>query len=447
MKKLLVVTLFAVAVGGGLLAWYGWPRGPVLSERVLTFANIQRATLRDVVSATGLVEPRETIFVSSEMPGTVTRLVARANDTVVEGAELGQLDDQKIALKLDEARNGTQTALAALAQARAALAQAKASQEAAQLNLKVQEDLASKGGFRSDRDQADAQARSASAGVEAAQAGIVMAQAKQQAARIHLQDAELAHKLTRIRVPDPTLPSLGRREFLILERKVQEGQLVGPQSGPLFVLAGSLQSVEVHAQVAEGDVNKVRRGLPVTFTISGYQDEDIEFRGTVKETRPLATNIKGAVYYTAIIDVANQKDPATGEWRLRPGMTVSLDIIRREHKNVWRVPGAALNFQMEDAYQSDVARARLAQWKERPDAGDWQTLWTWNGSEAEPVFVRIGGAGAQGEPGLKDSEGNEVLEWEAGKEPTPENPLRVIVGAPPAQAPGWFDRPAPIKVS
>jgi multidrug efflux pump subunit AcrA (membrane-fusion protein) len=199
--------------------------------------------------------------------------------------------------------------------------------------------------------------------------------------------------------------------------------------------------------VAEGDVNKVRRGLPATFSISGYQDEDVEFRGIVKEIRPLASNIKGAVYYTAIVDVANQKDPATGEWRLRPGMTVSLDVVRREHKNVWRVPSAALNFQLEDAYLTDAARARLAEWKQRPDAGDWQTLWTWNGEHPEPLFVRIGGTSAQGEPGLKDSEGNEVLEWEAGKEPTLDNAPRVIIGAPPAQAPGWFDRPAPIKVS
>jgi multidrug efflux pump subunit AcrA (membrane-fusion protein) len=447
MKKLLVLSLFTAAALGGLFAWVAWPRGHALSERTLAFANVQRATLRDMVSATGLVEPRETVFVGSEMAGTVTRLLARTNDLVTEGSELGQLDDQKILLKVEEARNGVQVADAAVAQAKAALAQARASLEAALLSLKAQEDLASKGGFRSDRDQADAQARAAAAGVEAAQAGVAMALARQQAARTQQQDAELAHKLTRIKVPEPAVPSLGRRELLILERKVQEGQLVGPQSGPLFVLAGSLQSVAVHAQVAEGDVNKVHRGLAAMFAVTGYNDEDVEFRGTVQETRPIASNIKGAVYYTTIIDVANQKDPATGEWRLRPGMTVSLDIIRREHKNVWRVPSAALNFQLDDAYHSEAARVRLAQWKARPDAADWQALWVWSGDSAEPLFVRIGGTDKNGEPGLKDSDGNEVLEWEPGREPARNALPRVIIGAPPAQAPGFFDQPAPIKVS
>ncbi len=449
MKKLLILTLVAVMALGGAFAWYVWPRSDALTEHTLTFAPVQRATLRDVVSATGLVEPREIVYIGSEMPGTVTRLLARANDLVPEGAELGQLDDQKTGLKVEEARNGVQLAEAALAQARAAVTQANASLDAARLNLKVQDDLASKGGFRSDRDQAESQFRAAAAGVEAAQAGIAMAQAKCQAARTQLQDAQLAHKLVHIKVPDPAVPSVARREFLVLERRVQEGQLVGPQSGPLFVLAGSLQSVEVHAQVAEGDINRVQRGLPAVFAVNGYGDEDVEFRGTVKDIRPLATNIKGAVYYATIIDVANQKDPATGEWRLRPGMTVSLDIIRREHKNVWRVPSAAMNFQLEDAYLTEAARARLAEWKARADAADWQPLWVWDAprQQAAPLFVRIGGTDKRGEPGLKDGEGNEVLEWEAGKEPSPQSPPRVIIGAPPAQAPGIFDRPAPFKVS
>jgi multidrug efflux pump subunit AcrA (membrane-fusion protein) len=449
MKKLLVLALLASAALSSVYAWLCWPRNRGLSERTITFANIQRVTLRDVVSATGLVEPREIVYVGSEVSGTVIRLVARANDLVLEGADLGQLDDQKVLLKLEEARNGVQLSEAALGQARASLSQSKATLDAARVNLKVQEDLASKGGFRSDRDQAEAQVRAAAAGVEAAQAGIAVAQAKVDAARTQLRDVELAHRQTRIKLPEATVPSLSRREFLILERKVQEGQLVGPQSGPLFVLAGSLQTVEVHAQVAEGDINKVQRGLHALFTVTNYADEDVEFRGTVKEIRPLATNIKGAVYYATIIDVVNQKDPTTGEWRLRPGMTVSVDIVRREHKNVWRVPSAALNFRMDDAYLNDTARAHLAAWKSRPDAADWQTLWVWNTETElpEPLFVRIGGVGKNGENGLKDSEGIEVLEWEPGREPGSQGPPRIIVDAPPAQAPGWFDQPAPIKVS
>ena len=36
-------------------------------------------------------------------------------------------------------------------------------------------------------------------------------------------------------------------------------------------------------------------------------------------------------------------------------MTASIDIVRLEHKNVWRVPSGALNFKLEEAYQSAAA--------------------------------------------------------------------------------------------
>ena len=130
-------------------------------------------------------------------------------------------------------------------------------------------------------------------------------------------------------------------------------------------------------------------------------------------------------------------------------MTLSIDIIRREHKDVWRVPSAAMNFHMEDAYLTSETRSRLDEWKKRPDAGDWYPLWVWDAERGlpEPRFVRIGGVGKHGEPSLKDSDGNEVLEWEPGKEPSRQNPPRVIISAPPAQAPGIFDQPAAIKVA
>lgn len=445
MKKLLILGLLASAAAGGIYSWQASARPPTLTERNLAFANVQIGTMRDLVSATGVIEPRDLVLVSSELAGTVTQLLARVNDVVAEGAALAHLDDRKLQLRLEEAKSGVTTAEAALTQARAAVSQARATHDAAVAAQQYQEELASKGGFRSDREQAEAQARAAAASLEASAAGIEVAQAKLVAARTALKDAELAHRLATIRVPSS---AAARRELLVLERKAEIGQLVGPQTGPLFVLATALDQVEVHAQVAEGDVNKVRPGLPALFSITTFADDELEFRAVVKEVRPLANNVKGAVYYATVLDVANRRDPATKEWLLRPGMTASVDIVRREHKDVWKVPSAALNFQLDEAYQSEAARVQVGEWKRRADAADWQVLWTWDAAagEARPLFARIGGL-KNGEPGLKDSEGNEVLEWAPGQEPARDAPPRLIVGAPPARVPGLLEQPANIKVS
>ena len=124
-------------------------------------------------------------------------------------------------------------------------------------------------------------------------------------------------------------------------------------------------------------------------------------------------------------------------------MTASIDIVRLEHANVWRVPVGALNFKMEGAYQTESAKARLAEWKDRLKT-DWRVLWVWDETTKQPtpIFVRIGAK--IGEVALKDGEGNEILEWEPGKAPT--GPLRVIIEAPPARAPGFFDQPANVKL-
>ncbi len=429
-KTVILLCLAAAVLGGGY--WYAnSPRHPVLSEKVLTFAPFTRGTMRDVVSATGILETRDIAVVGSEIPGSVQTLYAKVNDIVIEGTTLATLDDRRTRLKVDEAEDGVRMA-------KAAVAQSDAVKLAADIALKAQVDLEKKGGFRSERDQAEAQ-------VKAASAGLLIADAKLKAAETGLKEAQLALDMIRIRVPVTT--SHGpKREYLILERKTSLGQMVGPQSGPLFTLAGDLGHMEAHAQVNEGDINKVRKGLTALFTIKDFNDEDVEFRGIVREIRPLANNIRGAVTYDTVIELVNQRDPNNGEWRLRPGMTAAIDIVRLEHKNVWRIPSKALDFKMDEAYFTPAVKARLDEWKKRPDAEKWVTLWTWNeGSRSIwPLFVRILGTNAAGEPGLKDSEGNEVLEWESD---SLQHPPRLIINAPAARSPAMFDGPANFKVS
>jgi multidrug efflux pump subunit AcrA (membrane-fusion protein) len=448
-KKWLLLLGLTVVGGGAIYYWWHGGSAHALQEKALTFAEVRRTTIRDIVSATGLVEPRETVVVSSEIPGTVMHLVGRVGDIVKENAPLAILDGRRIKLKLAEAENGVHLAKAAVAQANAALIQANANELAARRYWETQDELQRAGapGFRTEREQAKAQHEAALAGIKVAKAGVDAAEAKKSAADTAFKEAELTFNMTTIRVPG-IYPMLRgnqvEREFLILERKAHEGQMVGPQSGPLFSLAHSLDVVEVHAQVAEGDINKIKPRLKALFKVTNFDDQDSDFDdGLVKEIRPLASTIKGAVYYDAVIEVKNRKDSKTGEWQLRPGMTVSIDIVRNEHANVWRVPIGALNFKLEEAYQDAATKARMAEWDAKLKA-DWRALWVWDkqAQKARAVFVRV--LGKPGENPLKDAEGNEILEWEPGQEPT--GPLPVIIGAPPARPPSIFDQPANVKI-
>jgi HlyD family secretion protein len=437
-KKLLL----ALLVIGGLLVvfayWISAPRSVSASEELFTYVAVQKGDLNDVVSATGRLQPSNLVVVGSEFPGQVVEVRGEVNQVVTAGEVLVKLDDRQTRFKEAAARHGVEMA-------EADVARAQASKLAAEMALKTQQELAAKGGLRNELERAQVELKGASAGVKAAEARLLAAITDQQQAQLVLRMREL--KVPTASISESPGQDRDRQEFVILEKNVQLGQTVGPQMPtPLFTLAGNLAKMEIHTEVVEGDVGKLRKGLDAVFTISSYAEPDRKFTGRVHDIRPLPLNVRGAVYYNAILKVDNEKNSATGEWRLRPGMTASVDIILRRHKNVWKVPTSALNFQMEDAYQSPDARARLAEWQQRRDWNDWRPVWTWEADHNHvwPLFVRISD-GSTGRTGIQDGEYTEVLEWAPGTEPGPEG-LQLINNAPPAQEAGLLERPAMIKL-
>lgn len=439
MKKLLVFLIVFGLSLAGLAYWISAPRAVLVQEDLFTFSNVARGDILESVSATGSVKPKNLVFINSKIGGTVVEVFGEINDVVEEGKILVRLDDQLADLKVKQAQIGVTTA-------QAAVAQAQAMQNAAEKGLKYQQDLA-KDGFRKELEKAERE-------LAAAKAGVKLAQAKVEDANNQLKQAEVALEMTNLKVPLLTTPFSGstgggKREFLILDRSIEVGQVVGPMpSAPLFTLAANLSQMEVHTEIVEGDVGRVQAGQTALFTINSYDDSDQKFHGTVRTILPKPSNVKGAIYYNAVIDVSNLKNPTTNEWRLLPGMTASVDIVVQQKKNAWKIPISATNFQMDEAYQSPEARQRLAEWQRKEDAKDWRALWIWQAKPGRvwPVFVRLTNT-AKGIKGLQDGEFLEVLEWEPGVEPSAANPLRVITNAPPAKKPGLLDRPANFKLS
>jgi hypothetical protein len=241
----------------------------------------------------------------------------------------------------------------------------------------------------------------------------------------------------------------GPRKFLVLERKVSLGQLISPPaSGHLFTLAGGLDVVQIEAQVAEGDVSKVVKGLTAEFTVASYSDTDLRFQGQVTDVRLSPVNDRGAVFYKVILEARNERDPASKRWRLTPGLTATVDIVRRRHERAWKMPALALSFQPDEAKLSESARAKIRRWQDVKDRDHWKPVWVVGKDHTPwPIFVRTGGEDSKGEAGIRDpSFTTEVLEWDPdlAVKPEPGNLAtypQVIIAAP-AEKSGLFNRPA-----
>ncbi|MBV9123681.1 MAG: efflux RND transporter periplasmic adaptor subunit, partial [Planctomycetes bacterium] len=294
-------------------------------------------------------------------------------------------------------------------------------------------------GYKKDEEQAKLQ-------LDAADAQVDAARAKVQEADALVAKAELGLKLNTVRAP---------ASGMIIDRKVVLGQLIGPPlSAQLFTIAPDLGHLQLHAQIAEGDIGKVRPGLKAQFHVYAYADTNTLFQGTLTQVRMLPTNLQGAVFYDGLIDVDNQYDPNFKKaqvWMLRPGMTATVDIIRRVHKDVWKMPTSALNFQLDEQFQSAAARQKIQKFEARPDHDDWQMVWVMKDHQPWPVFVRVGGLNEAGEvAGIAEGQFKEVLQWDPElSPPDPKNPAtypQVITSAPPAHKSGFFDQ-VKLKIS
>jgi multidrug efflux pump subunit AcrA (membrane-fusion protein) len=442
-KKLLFLLVLIGLALAGVAWWLNSARHRGTEPGEYTTLPVEYGAIRDVVSATGLVQPRQTFPVGTELAGKVVAVLADYNQTVAEGDVLLRLDDRMARQRLEEARVGVKQAQAALDTAE------KTAQRERNRSPEVRSQW--------DVELAESQVRRARVAVEAAQ--------------VKVREAELGLSLTTVRVPVLSRPAEGsaspghpertgvgtlsanghatgtKQTFIVLDRKVSLNQETGPPaSAHLFTLAGDMARMRVLTQVVEGDVGKIRRGLGADFTVAGGENAPT-FPGTVEEIRLVPTSERGAVFYTVVLNAPNRKDGRSGEWMLRPGLTASVDVIRQVHDPVWKLPSAALNVQPEEGTLAPGAQEKLARGPAASGREQWRTVWV-VGPENKPwpVFVRVGGTNAKGEPGLQDAQFTEVLEWgsELRPQPGPADKTtypRVIIGLPPPKKGGFFNAP------
>lgn len=439
MKKLLVLlTLVAVVLAGGAY-WISNTRNAAAAEDGYTLAPAEFGSMTETVSATGVLKPRDVVLVNSKVAGEVMEIYpgANFNKIVEEGDPLLRLDDRVARERLEQAQDDVQ-------QVEADVSVKQDLRDAAEVDVQEAQKLRS----TSPPQIREADLKKAELKLKAAKTAVRAAEIKVEQARKAQKQAQLALDWMTVRVPVTTETSGQKRKFVVIDRKVEVGQQVGPQAPtPLFTLASDMAELQLNAQVAEGDIGKVHPGLATDFTVSTFADTDVHFRGKVSEVRLAPVSVHGAVFYEAVIEVRNEQDSDTKEWRLRPGMTASVDIIRRQHDNVWKLPTAALSFQADERHQTEAAKAKLAKWQERSDKDQWKPVWVLDANKKlAPVFVRVNGKNAKGETAIKDAQFTEVLEWDPELQPQPDPKAasthpRVITAAPTADKGGLFKSP------
>ena len=309
-----IILAVAIAAAAGIWFWQG-AGGETGAVRYTTEA----ATKDDIVvtvSATGTVEPLNTVDISSELSGTVREVLADYNDEVAEGDVLARLDTDKLSANVEHSEASLTAAQANLVQAEVTLDEQQAVHDRAQ-------NLAERG-ISSEETLLEAKAtlQRAVAALDTAKANVKLAEADLKQNRADLAKSEI------------TSPING----IVLDREVEVGQIVAASlSAPtLFTLAEDLKHMNLTVDIDEADIGQVSVGNTARFTVEAYQN--LDFEATITQLRFAPETVDGVVTYKGILEVNNDR------LLLRPGMTASAEITVNELNDVLTVPNAALRF-------------------------------------------------------------------------------------------------------
>ena len=315
------IGLLAVAALAAGMWWWLKPKNEInyLTEPVV------RTSIAQTVSATGEISAAQLVDVGAQASGQIKKLYVTLGQQVKKGDLIAEIDSTSQLNNLNTNKAKLDTYQAQLVSAEIALRSADKKYKREQALW--QEDATSREALE---DAQDAFA--------AAKASVAELKSSIRQTQIAINTAEADLGYTRITAPmDGTVVAI----------PVEEGQTVNAnQTTPTIVQVADLSTMLNKMQIAEGDVNKVKAGMKLSFTTLSQPDNVRE--ATLESIDPgLTTMSQGsyttstdttdsAIYYYARSLVPNEDNV------LHIGMTTENTIIINQAEKVLAVPKLAV---------------------------------------------------------------------------------------------------------
>ncbi len=300
MKKKTIFIIIGIAVA--LFAVWYFALRKKEQVVVLETEKPKMGYISENVTATGKVQPVDTVAVGTQVSGTIKTLYADFNSKVKKGQLLAELDKTLFEATVNQYQANLVSAQSALVYQ--------------QGNFSRQSNLYKVGAVsKADYDNALYTYNASKASVNSIKA--------------QLASAEKNLSLASIYSPiDGT----------VLSRSVSEGTTVAASfSTPtIFSIAKDLTKMQVEASVDEADVGDISKGERATFTVDAFLDDT--FKGTIQEIRLSPSISSNVVTYKTIINTSNDAN------KLKPGMTANITIFTKEVSNALLIPTKAIKF-------------------------------------------------------------------------------------------------------
>ncbi len=276
----------------------------------ITVSAVETRHLRDVVLASGLVAPQETIQVAPLIEGQpIEALLADVGDKVTAGQVLARLSTSTLDLQKAQLAASLAAAKAQIAQAQAQVIAATSSAAEAQRTSDRTTKLKAQGSA------SQAAADTALAGAVSAQAQVSVATQSLEAAKAQqtLVEAQLANVDLQLARTEVTAPFAGE----ITARNAQLGAIASAAGQPMFTLIRD-GALELRADVAEADLTRLVVG----------QTADLRLVGMVKPLTGKISLVEPSI--DAVTRLGRVRIAIDNAALVRPGMYVEASILVHE---------------------------------------------------------------------------------------------------------------------
>jgi HlyD family secretion protein len=300
MKKKTIFIIIGIAVA--LFAVWYFSLRKKEQVVILETEKPKMGYISENVTATGKVQPVDTVAVGTQVSGTIKTLYADFNSKVKKGQLLAELDKTLFEATVNQYQANLVSAQSALVYQ--------------QGNFSRQSNLYKVGAVsKADYDNALYTYNASKASVNSIKAQLASAQKNLSLASIY----------------SPI-------DGTVLSRSVSEGTTVAASfSTPtIFSIAKDLTKMQVEASVDEADVGDISKGERASFTVDAFLNDT--FKGTIQEIRLSPSISSNVVTYKTIINTSNDAN------KLKPGMTANITIFTKEVNNALLIPAKAIKF-------------------------------------------------------------------------------------------------------
>ncbi len=359
MKRTVLIVVIALVAAGALYLAFGRDSKEEAEIKYIT-VPVEKGALKAQINSTGTLKPLVEVLVGSQVSGTIKELYADFESVVKKGQLIALIEPDTFEAKAAQVKADVEAAKASLVKSEVTLADDL-------LTLRRKEGLIAKGSIsQSDYDTAKAKADASQAQVGVDKARLLQMEAK-------LQEADLQVKYARIIAPV---------DGVVTARSMDVGQTVTAsfQTPVLFKIAEDLTRMQVHTNVDEADIGRVKVGQKALFTVPAFPEE--VFTAAVTQIRNDPKVEQNVVTYNVVLDVNNE------DLQLRPGMTATVQILLSEVTDALMVPDQAFRF--------TPPQAALPKGEAPPLKPGYRRVWKLDkGNGIRLVDVRVGIAGTE----------------------------------------------------